>query len=891
MSAFHGLLHRIRVLLRGESYAREQQRELEHHLELDAAAHHDESDDERQIAIRRAFGNVSYYREEMRAISALAWLDRLRQTVGYAARGVRRSPGFSLAVVITIGLGAGLNATMFSLLDRTLLRPPAGVDAPFALRRLYIDPGYSVTTHGSRVFGHFSYANYRAVADATPRAPALAYTPAESLAVNDGAFTIHLSYASSNYFTLLGVRPMAGRVFGADEAPVESPTPVMVISERLWRSAFGSDPNVLGRPLRVGELRSVVIGIVGAEFSGLDLSASDAWMPLNMFDGGVIRGPAWYSNGGGNFLTVVARPRDASAESELGGRGALAIRSLREAITHDPDRSTMLTGPIIEARGPAEQPTELTLSTRIAGVAVIVLLIACANVATLLVVRGTRRQREIAVRRALGASNTRLYEQVIVESLLLAALGGVVAIGLSIWGGAFLRTLLFPGVHWVGGTFDWRVGAFVGASVLVVGIVAGFVPAANAAQPDVMNSLRAGTTEAAHRRSLASSALLSLQAALCVVLLVGAGLFVRSFDNVRSIDIGFDTDGLVFGSLSTTPQHRWGAEAIPSLEQAAAALRRMPGVRSTALALPPPMGGYAVTRLYRVDGDSLSRIGRDFPAYTSVSPEYFQTTGVRLLRGRLFATSDGASAPLVMLVSRRMAQLVWPGRSPVGECLIVGKLGQPCTTVVGVVEDTHRMQIVASPAIQFYLPLTQVHGYGAPAIVARAERGRVAAVLKELQSQVLSNVPGAKYASSKSVDQLLDRELRPWRLGATLFSAFGILALCVAAIGIYSVVAYAMSQRTHEMGVRLALGASVRDIVNLVALDRMLVVALGVAVGIAFALLLGRYVGSLLFGVTPNDASVLIGAAALLIGVAIAASLLPAWRATRIDPATALRAE
>jgi putative ABC transport system permease protein len=893
MSAVRGWAHRLRVLARREAYVREQAREIRFHLDLEALAqsHGGLSPDDAELAARRAFGNVSYYREEMRAMTALVWIDRLRQNLDYAARGLRRSRSFSLAVIATIALGAGLNATMFSLLDRLLVRPPAGVADPRSLRRAYIDPGYAVTSRGSRVFGYFSYQNYRAVRDAARGGDALAYTAPESVAFNDGAVTSHLSYASSNYFSLLGVRPIVGRVFGSDETSVETPSPVMIVSERLWRSGFGADPSIVGRVVRVGRLRPVVVGVVPGEFTGLELSGADAWMPLSMLDGSTPRGNAWYANGGANYLRVVARIHDSATERALDERATLGVRALRQQLTGKPDLSTLLSGPIVEARGPAEASSELELSTRVGGIAGIVLLIACANVATLLLVRASRRRREIAVRRALGASAARLYEQLLIESLLLAAIGGVAGLALATWGATAIRALLFPRINFVGSALDWRVAIFITGVALIVGVVAGLVPAASSSRSDVMNALRSGTTEGAHRPSVAASALLALQAALCVVLVVGAGLFVRSFVNVRSIDIGYAANGLVFAGLTNTPEKRWGPEAIPLLAQTAAAMRGVGGVKSAALATSAPMAGTSFTLLFRASGDSVNRLGRDYPSYTAVTPEYFATVGVRLIAGRTFTTADGPDAARVMIVSREMARLAWPTVSPLGQCLIVGKQGDPCTTVIGVVEDTHRMRVVAAPGVQFYLPLAQLPGFRPPTVVVRADPARIGAVMRELRAQMSRNVTGANDVTPRSVDQIIDTELRSWRAGATLFSAFGLLALCVAAIGIYSVVAYAMSQRTHEMGVRLALGASLRDIVNLVVLDRMLVVGLGVAAGVAVALALGRFVTSLLFGVTASDPSTIIGAAALLIGLAIAASMLPALRAARIDPATALRAD
>jgi predicted permease len=895
MSALDGLVHRFRVLLHGEAYAREQQREVAFHLELETLerSHKGATILDAELAARQSFGNVAYYREEMRAMTSLAAVDRLQQNVAYAARGLLKAPGFAVAVITAIALGVGLNAAIFSLLDRVLLRPPAGVAVPGELRRLYIDPGYAVTSRGSHVFGHFSYANYRAVRDATPSGAVIVYSGPDSVGLGDaGAIVAHVSFVSPNYFSLLGVKALAGRTFDSTESAIETPTPVMLISERLWRGGFGADPKVLGRTVRMGQLQLTIVGILPAAFTGLELGAADTWVPLNMFDGGSLTGGRdWIQNGGGNFFTAVARVSPGANETEWRTREGYAVAAISEQLRGRPDSSKVLMGPIVEARGPAETPLELTLATRVAGVALIVLVIACANVATLLLVRATRRQREIAVRRALGASQARLFEQVLTESSLLALLGGVAALAFAAWGGVFLRRFLFPSVNWVGGVVDWRLLGLTGLVVVVVATTTGLAPATASMRAAVMNALRVGSTDAAHRGSRLSAALLASQAALCVVLLVGAGLFVRSFSNVCDIDLGFASSELIIASLPSSTEQRFGPEFAAPLADAAAALKLVPGVRSTALASVAPMAGMAFTRIYRPNGDSLFRIGDESPSYSSVTPDYFATANVRLVSGRLFDASDRESATPVMIVSRKMARLVWPGESPIGQCLVLGQPGAACTTVVGLVEDTHRVRILEAPGIQFYLPLAQSPGFRAPTIIVRAEPSRRSLVIEQARSQILRVIPGVKRLAPRTMESLLERELRPWRLGAVLFSLFGVLALAVAAIGIYSVVAYAVSQRTHEMGVRIALGASVRDILDLVVMDRMAVVGIGITVGLGIALVLGRYVRSLLFGVTANDPSILVGGACVLTGVAIAASIIPAWRAARTDPSTALRAD
>ena len=893
MSLLDGVRHRLYVLWQGEAYAREVEREARFHLELErlSLSSTGAEDASLEIAARRTFGNVTYYREETRSMTPLLWLDRVRQDLGYALRGLSRAPGFTATVILTLALGVGLNAAVFSLLDRVFVRSPAGVSAPNELRRLYLQS--AIATYGDNdVLPRFSYSSFRAIADALGGVGTLAYTAADSVRPEDGGLLIRRSFVSANYFGLLGVRPIVGRVFGGDEAGIDTPAPVLVISERLWRDGFGADPNILGRRVKTGLVEFTIVGVVPDPFSGLDISAANAWAPLSAFSGGRIRGEGdpWYV-GGMAFLQVVARLPKGASDAELEGKASAGLRGAEppKGMRQLTDAKVWL-GSIVAARGPVNRDSESSISLRLGAVAVIVLLIACANVANLLSMRANRRRREIAVRQALGVSRWRLYEQVITESVLLALIGGAAALVLGTWGGALIRRLLFPSISWAGGTLDLRTVVFVAVASVLAGVIVGTAPAFAGWRIDIISSLRAGSLEGTYRRSKLGAILLVTQTALSIVLLVGAGLFVRSLVKVEGIDLGFDTPALLFANMGSTPSQRFGPEALPAFERVADALRRVPGVKSTTLSNVGPMGGFSGTRLFRPNGDSLVFANEDLPTYVSVSPNYFSTVGLRLRQGRLFTDADRKGSQPVMIVGARMASALWPGQSAVGQCLVLSKLGNPCVQVVGVVDDAHRMKIIEDPAKQFYLPLAQRLS-GAPILTARADPHRIQLVAAEMRRQMKLSFPEAKIIQVRSVSEMLDRELHPWRLGAQLFTMFGALALVVAAIGVYSVVAYGVSRRTHEMGVRVALGARVADVLGLIVSEGMLVVGIGVVIGTGGALLLGRFVASLLYGVTTRDPLTLGAAIGILSLCAIAACLVPAWRAARIDPVQALRAE
>jgi predicted permease len=528
------------------------------------------------------------------------------------------------------------------------------------------------------------------------------------------------------------------------------------------------------------------------------------------------------------------------------------------------------------------------------------LLIAVGNVANLLLVRGMRRRREIAIRRALGVSTARLCWLLITEGLLLSTLGAAAATIIAAWGSAALRALLLPEIHWSSNSHFAHVIALTAILSIVVGTVAGMAPAFHAAGLDVTSALKAGVRSSLHRRVLTRSALMIGQVALSVVLLVGAGLFVRSLRNVRAIDLGFDSEGLVAVHAGYRDLAR-SREVGVALESIETEMSRVPGVRRIAMASGAPMQGSMSQRLFLPGRDSMPTIDGIPPIDVLVSPEYFSTVEIRLVAGRTFESTDRAGTAPVAVVSRRMASVVWPGENPIGKCILTFARTAPCTTVVGVVDDVHTDDVVERRQfMQVYLPFAQnvqldslrfgPRGIGRVLLV-RARPGTEATVMKFALRVAREHLPAADVLTANDMTQVLEPKLRPWRLGATLFSALGILAAVVAVVGMYSVIAYAASQRAHEMSVRMALGARARDILTLVAGEGLRVILISIGIGIGSAVAMGRLVASLLYGVSTRDPVVLVGAAALLALMGFAAILTPALRAARSDPASALRAE
>lgn len=885
MSWLDGLRHRFYVLTRGESYAQEVAREMSFHRELD---HLSRSDTASELN-PKSFGNTTYYREEVRSVSVLSWIDRFRQDAVYAWRGFRRTPAFTATVVATLGLGIGVNAAMFSFVDHVFFRAPVGVVDPDDVRRLYIRMPRNVTATANGIFGNFNYARFSAVEQRIGDSIPLAiYTPSSGkiLRVESTVDSSRISFVSTNYFSILGVRPALGRLFAPEEQSLDNPVAVAVISDALWRRVFSADPAALGRTFQLNKRRFTIVGVAPPGFSGLDMNLAEVWSPLPALDVAGRNGQPWYRSNYGNFFSAIARVPSNTVEARVSSAGTAALRTVRD-YGRDPDTTlSLLTGSIVQARGPAQIDPAIHVSSRVAGLAFLVLIIACANVANMLLLRATSRRREIAVRRALGGSRARLFGQVLTESTLLGLMSGGMALLFALWAGRAVRQLVLPTVHWSAAAIDLRVAAMVTAIAFAVGFAAGLFPAAFANGIDLSDGLKAGAPHQRTRKNRSQAALLVLQTALSVVLLVAAGLFARSLSNVRGIDLGYDPNGLV--TVTTWENEDAPRNVSAELPLILERLRGMPGVVAASLSQAAPMTGWGGGPVFLPGRDSMLFVGNDIPTSLRVGPGFFAASGVRLIAGRDFTNEDRLGAQAVVVVDERIAQSQWPGENPLGKCVLVGKRDAGCSAVIGVVESVHRSRVIEGGAAQYYMPLGQSRDPGT-AIVARVTSGHEASVAAALRAELRPLFYNQSAFVVRTLHDVTANELRPWRMGAILFAALGVLAVVVAAIGVYGVVAYATAQRTHEMGVRIALGAEPRQILDLVLATNARVVVSGIVIGVIASLMLGRLVASLLFGVVPGDPSVIIGAIVTMCIVAGVASAVPGWRATRVNPVDALR--
>jgi predicted permease len=836
----------------------------------------------------REFGDRDLYRMRMREIdnrlqarkNRAEWFAVLMADCRLSFRAMRRAPGLTLAVIVTLALGIGANSAVFSMLDRIYLRPPPGVLAPHELRRFVGD--YQApppqTGYVRQVFG---YAEVKKIRAALGAQTVVGYRSTTArMGTADDSPMAQVADVFGDYFGVLGVRPAIGRLLLRDDLNEAGPPPVAVVSHRFWKHQYGGDSSIVGRTVEIQRQRFTVVGVAAAGFDGLDLDAIDVWRPADS------RGP-YYGEGTASIRLLTRLGANANE---------LAIAQLANNAIHTDDpgmanRTTVRMASIASARNGGFDFKEGAIAKRLAGVTLIVLLIAVANVANLLLTRAIQRRREIAIRVSLGISRSRLAAQLVTESALLALLAGVAALAVATVGAVLMRKLLLPDIRWSEGPFDIRLMGYTFVVALLAGLSAGLFPFIRAGRFDLAAAMR-GSAGDGGQRSRSRSMLIVAQAALSVVLLVGAALFVHSLRAVEGLDLGFDTQGMILAGVAS------GKEVIPVAQREAGLLTvrervaRIPGVRGAAATNLPPMGGLSMTEMHFPGRDSLPQTAGGPPTFTAVDPDYFRAAGVSILAGRAFVATDRDGSERVMVVTKTMARVAWPGKNALGQCVKIGPVESPCTTVVGISEDVRRGKVVEDEMLLFYLPMAQAPGFarGAYSLVIGTDPAFVDKIRREVRSVILSVFPGSR-PDVVSFAEKLDPQYRPWRIGARLFTAFGMLALLVAAIGIYSAIAYTVTQRTHELGVRLALGAQRSQVGQMVIGGGVRLVGAGVIVGVLASLGLSRLVESLLYGTNSRDPIVLGGVAAILVVVAVVAAAVPAWRAARLDPVRALRSE
>ncbi|MES2304283.1 MAG: ABC transporter permease [Gemmatimonadota bacterium] len=810
-------------------------------------------------------------------------LESARQDLRYAARRLLREPAVTLFMVLTLALGIGANVTAFSLIDRILLRGPEHIVDGDGLSRIFLHT--QGPPFGEQTMGWIPYPIYSALRTSMQGATAMGAYRVDDRMIGIGAAARpqRVGTADGAFFPLLGVKPLLGRFFGpADEA--EGGATLAVLSEATWRNDYGADPNVVGKSYTSSDIVHTIIGVAPAGFTGASLGRVDAWTLIS--ENG--KGASKRSN---NWNIIVRRKPGVTAA--VIGSEADAIHSRNPDVGPKWTRDVKLLAAPISFDDTARPALESVLARWLGAISLIILLITCANLVNLQLARLARRQQELGIRVALGAGRSRVVRLLVLEGMLLAGAGGAGSLLVARLTEPVLRRVLFLNAGWSSTVVDGRVLLAVAAITLLTALVVGVIPALRAGGTGLTASLKSGV-RVSGGRSRVRSALTVVQAALSVLLLVGAGLFLRSLAQVRALDLGIDAEHVIVAEAqfpaSAGPFEERSALERSRYRELLEAVRREPGVERAALTIGLPFYGSFGVGIWVPGMDSIPQLPGGGPYITAVNSEYFATMGTRLVRGRVFGDADREGSDPVVIVGEAMARMLWPGKDALAQCLTLFEKTAPCARVVGVVADIHHSGLHEEASMQYYVPIGQERGFSGMSLVVRPRDG-VALSWPALKATLMRANAGIAAIDVKKLGTALDGELRPLRLGMITFGLSGALALVVAALGLYSVMAYMVAWRTHEIGIRMALGATEGSVAWLVVRSGAILAGSGVIIGLGLAYAGRKLIQPQLFDVSGSDPLVFGGVAAVILGVALLAGWLPARRAARIRPTEALRAE
>jgi putative ABC transport system permease protein len=885
MPSFEGMWTRVRHFLRNLFRRNQVERDLSDEIDgytdllIEEKIAHGMSRDDARRAARMEIGGIEQVKEHVRDVRVGAWLDVLRQDVRFAIRTLTRRPGFATVAVLTLGVGMGATTAIFSLIDSVLLKPlpfhePDRLATVWEGRPRFNQPRMQVAP-----------ANY---ADWKQQVQAF-----ESLAAYFNSF-INLTGAGTperlvaaqvtpNLFPTLGVEPLVGRWFVAPEG-LQGQSAVAILSYELWQRRFGGDRGIVGQTIRLDGQPHLVVGVMPRRFQ-FPREGIHVWTPVDYRAGTGVQGRD------GFFLVVVGRLKPDVSMEQANTELETVARALAQTYKQNID-STAFAVPLQQDLARNARTAFLLLLTA----AVLVLLIACANVAGLLVTRGAQRDREFAVRTALGGSRIQLLRQLLVEGLLLSAGGAVVGLVLATRTFNVLETLVPDSLRGaVAPTLDLRLLTVALVAVLFTGLIFGLVPLRHALRMNLRTPLNDRTTGAATGRRRAQAALVAGEVALAVAVLFSTGLMIRTILNLQAVDTGFRVDSVLTAQLALT------AADYPTTERQNEFYRevldrvgRLPGVVSAGFTTFLP---YTVL----IGAGPVSVEGRPGPGGGSnntviiryVTPEYLNTLGVPLLRGRGFSDRDIAGTPAVALVSERVTALF--DGNPVGQRITFGPVfGRAPMMIVGVVGDIKGEGLDApNTRGTVYVPAAQLDqiGFFSPRALAIRTASNPAALVAAVQREIWAINPNQTISEVRTLESLVEGQISDRKVQTGLLTAFAGLALFMAALGVYGLLSFVVISRTRELGVRTAMGAQRRDLVSLVARDSAVWVACGLVAGLALSAFVSRSMTSLIYGVEPLDWISLLTSAGALAAVAGIAALFPVLRATRVDPITVLRAE
>ena len=811
--------------------------------------------------------------------------------IKYAARLLVKSPGFTAVAVLSLALGIGANTAIFSLVNAVLLRP-IPVQEPGRLATVFMT---DARNPGNLPLSHLNYKDLRAQNQVFTEMAAFTFAQV-NWSNGNASEQILLQVAAGSYFSVLGTQPAIGRGF-APEEDVKA-TPVIVLSHGFWERSLGRDPSIVGRTLTINRTPFTVIGVMPDGFTGTFLGGNPAgWVPMAMHD--VVQPNFdWYEQRRGLFLFAFGRLKPGVGVDQAAANLRGIFAQLEQAYPVDNKGRSASAVSLLEARlNPGGQGGGqiVQLSVILMTVVGIVLLIACANIANLLLARATRRRKEIAVRLALGAERLRLIRQLLTESLLLAFVGAALGIALAF---GLLNLLVAADlqlpVPLEEMAIDARVLGYTALLTVLTGILFGLAPALQASRPDVVPVLKNETVPAgANQRGLRSffslrQLLVVSQVALSLISLVAAGLFLRSLKHAQGIDTGFETRGVLVMNVNLGREGYTPERGQLFYQQVVERLAGLPGVQHASVAQNAPLAGGFLRSVFPEGADTTTR-DRVLVQVNSVSPGYLDTLGIPLMRGRDFVNSDATGAPLVVIINETMAQRFWPGEDAIGKRFkFFGD--NDYTSVIGIAKNSKYNGVAEDPIPFIYQPVRQNYTPNATLHIRAA--GNAGGLGGAVRAAVLEIDPTLSVFNVRTLEQQVSDSLAGLRINVVMLTTFGVLALLLASIGLYGVASYAVSQRTREIGLRMALGANAASVLRLVLGRGLTLVAIGIALGLGLALLGSRFISpDILPNVSVRDPLTFTATALLLTAVALLANYLPARRATRIDPLIALRSE
>lgn len=809
----------------------------------------------------------------------------LQRDLKYAGRMIVKSPLFTGIVVLTLALGIGLNTAVFSAVDAMLLRPLPGVRNANELVQLYRTA--NAAPYNSNSVPHFMDVRARTT-EVFSGVAAWAFMNV-SMTVNGRAQMVMGQIVSANFFSVYGVNAAMGRVFTPDEDEGRGAHPVTVLSYSGWRNYFGGDPDVVGKDVVINGQKMTIVGVTPEMFDGPMLMLRPVmWFPLMQL--GQVRpgGERDFENRGNNYFNMIARLKPGVSAAQARTRLTALIEELR---TEEPDqyRDQGINMVLQREAGihPSLRGAQVGLSAVVMAVVLILLVISCVNVANLFLARSQDRAREMAIRLSLGARRRTLVRQLLVESLMFSVIAGVAGM-LVAWSAIQIGNSISLPVP-----IDFRpnlqlsplvLGFAFGITVLT-GVLFGLAPALNATKPSLIPALK-GEAPAGSTRSRTSKVLVVSQMALSIILLVSAGLFLSNLQNATSVDKGFGTDRALIADLDPALQGYTRGETANFYNQLLAQLEATPGVESAALIDALPLGLNNSDRGVTIPGYVPGPSEGMSVLYSSVSPGYFATMDIPLISGREFTTQDDSSAALGIVVNAHFAERFWPNQSALGKTVTAGRRDY---RVIGVVPTGKYRRLGEDPTEYMYFAHAQYWQAGMSLVVRTA--GDPIAFTPTLRKIIAALNPNIPVSSIRSLDQHLGISLLPARIAGTALGVFGILGLLLASVGMYGVMAYTVSQRTREIGIRMAIGASARDVVQLIMRQGLTLVIIGSVIGLIGAFLAARLLSSVLYGGNPFDPKTFVLVPVVLIAVTAVATFIPARRAAAVDPAITIRAD